>query len=495
MKEKRVLSFRVRLADTRSTTWRWDTDRWVNGQSWIRPAHVAVPDAELVPGDGTGVCALVREDKGGEVDFTSLLLRPDEVQVSAGVFGTAPLYLVAVGEDLYGSWDLVDLRPHLRPDRLNPRAVARTLSRQHRYSADTLFEGVYRLTERATAVFTTAGLTILYPEPAQHVLEPRKLRADVDPVDAFDALLTGAVAEWRSTVNCVGVELSGGADSGNVSLSTAAAGFGSVHTFGLLMDGRIGRLQQDRRRMLADHLGLRDTAVPAMQYPPFVPGGVRERGVPHDPAGAFYQEAFDVVREHVAAHGCEVIFTGGGGDEVNACHSRTNAELPAADPVPWLGDKTIEALAQVDENLAPIPVLPVPTLVAFGLHNPAYLRLGIWPIAPLVHPRVVRFMEQLPHEHKRGKAMFRNRLRRAGLAESVASPSEPENFLAVMERGLRSYGLPLLDDVLRESLLVDLGYVDPVALARARDHAEKAPVVPDLLCDTLALEVGLRSLA
>ena len=490
-----MLSFRVRLADTRSTAWRWDTDRWVSGQSWIRPAHVAALEAELVPGDGSGVHALVREDKGGEVDFTSLFLRPGEVQVSAGVFGTAPLYLVAAGEDLYGSWDLVDLRLHLRPDRLNPRAMARTLTRRHRYSADTLFDGVYRLTERATAVFTTAGLTILYPEPAQHVLEPRRLRPGVDPVDAFDVLLTEVAAGWRSTASCVGVEVSGGADSGNVTLSTAAAGFGSVHTFGLLMAGRIGRLQQDRRRMLVDHLGLRDTAVPAMQHPPFVPGGVRERGLPHDPAGAFYQEAFDVLRGHVAAHGCEVVFTGGGGDEVNACHSRTGAALPAAEPIPWLGDKAIEALAQVDENLAPIPVLPVPTLMAFGLHNPAYLRLGIWPVAPLVHPRIVRFMEQLPHEHKEGKAMFRDRLRRAGLPESVAAPNEPENFLAVMESGLRSYGLPLLDDMLRESLLVDLGYVDPVALARAREHAERAPVVPDLLCDTLALEVGLRSLA
>ncbi|MGW2716154.1 asparagine synthase [Streptomyces sp. NPDC001492] len=373
--------------------------------------------------------------------------------------------------------------------------MARTLTRRHRYSADTLFDGVYRLTERATAVFTTAGLTILYPEPAQHVLEPRRLRPGVDPVDAFDVLLTEVAAGWRSTASCVGVEVSGGADSGNVTLSTAAAGFGSVHTFGLLMAGRIGRLQQDRRRMLVDHLGLRDTAIPAMQHPPFVPGGVRGRGLPHDPAGAFYQEAFDVLCGHAAAHGCEVIFTGGGGDEVNACHSRTDAELPAAEPIPWLGDKAVEALVQVDENLAPIPVLPVPTLMAFGLHNPAYLRLGIWPVAPLVHPRMVRFMEQLPHEHKEGKAMFRDRLRRAGLPESVAAPNEPENFLAVMESGLRSYGLPLLDDMLRESLLVDLGYVDPVALARAREHAERAPVVPDLLCDTLALEVGLRSLA
>lgn len=490
-----MLSFRVRLADTRGAGWRWDTDRWVKRESWIRPAHATVLVADLIPGDGSSVCALVREDRDGEADYTSLLVRPDEIQVSAGMLGTVPLYLTAVGDEIFGSWDIVDLRPHLRPDQLNPRAVARTLSRQHRYSTDTLFDGVYRLTERATAVFTPAGLSILYPEPAQHVLEPRSLRSGVDPVTVFDALLTEAVAEWRSTAGRVGVEVSGGADSANVALSAVAAGFGSVHTIGLLMGGRIGQLQRDRRRSLVDHLGLRDTAVPAMQHPPFVPGGVRERRRPHDPAGAFYQEAFDVVRGHVAAHGCELIFTGGGGDEVNAHHSRTEAGLPPMEPVPWLGDKATAALAQVNENLAPIPVLPVPTLMAFGLHNPAYVRLGIWPVAPLVHPRMIRFMEQLPYEYKRDKRMFRDRLRRTGLPESVAAPTEPENFLAVMESGLRTYGLPLLDEMLTDSLLIDLGYVDADALNRARDHAERTPAVPDLLCDTLALEVGLRSLA
>ncbi|BBC34018.1 hypothetical protein SGFS_053120 [Streptomyces graminofaciens] len=91
--------------------------------------------------------------------------------------------------------------------------------------------------------------------------------------------------------------------------------------------------------------------------------------------------------------------------------------------------------------------------------------------------------------------MFRDHLRHARLPESVASSAEPENFLAVMESALRTYGLPLLDDMLRESLLADLGYVDFDALAQARDHAERAPVVPDLLCDTLALEGGPQSLA
>lgn len=437
-----------------------------------------------------------RENKEREADFTTLVMCPGEIQLSAGMFGTAPLYLVAVKDELYGSWDLPELRPYLRVDQLSPRVVARTLTRQHRYTADTLFEGVHRLTERATATFTaTEGLRMTYPEPAEHVLEPRALRPGVDPLEAFDSLLLDVVnGAAASATGRVGIEVSGGADSANVALSLAAADYGQVHSFGLLMNGEIGAQQRDRRRALTDHLGFRDTAIPALQHPPFVPGGVRALGVPHDPAGAFYQEAFDVVREQVIMRGREVIFTGSGGDEINSHHSRTSPELPTPDPVPWLGAKSAKALAEVNQHVAPIPVLPVPTLMGFGLHNPGYLRVGVWPVAPLVHPRIVRFMEQLPHEYKQGKTMFRDRLRRAGLPESVAAPAEPENFLGIMEAGLRTYGLPILNGMLRDSLLVDLGYVDRDALARARDHAERAPVVPDLLCDTLALEIGLRSL-
>ncbi|WP_241740848.1 asparagine synthase-related protein [Streptomyces sp. L2] len=375
-----------------------------------------------------------------------------------------------------------------------PRVVARTLTRQHRYTSETLFQGVYRLTERAAATFTPSGLSIHYPDPAEHVLEPRTLRPGVDPLAALDELLTDVSRQAPTATGCVGVELSGGADSGNVALALKAGRFPEVYSFGLLVGGSIGRKQRERRRALVEHCGFRDTATPAMRHPPFCAGGVRDLCKPHDPAGAFYQEAFDVVREQAAARRCEVMFTGSGGDEVNAHHSRTQAELPTPEPVPWLGGNAIRALTDVNEHLAPIPVLPLPTLMAFGMHNPGFLRAGIWPVSPLAHPRIVRFMEQLPHEHKRGKALFRERIRRAGLPEWVANPAEPENLLAVLEKGLRSYGLSVLDDMMKESILVDLGYVDGRALAQARRNADSVLVVPDLLCDVVALEIGLRSL-
>ncbi|WP_208647989.1 asparagine synthase-related protein [Streptomyces tirandamycinicus] len=489
-----MLSMRLRLADLQEPKWRSEGGRWGNGESWIEPANVSTLVMEVNDDRAPRVRVRVKECRGDEADFVELTMEPGQARLAAGVFGTAPLYLAEKAGELHASWDLTLLRLHLRADRLVPRVVARTLTRQHRYTSETLFEGVYRLTERAAATLTSHGLNIHYPEPAEHVLEPRMLRLGVDPLAALDDLLTDVIRQAPTATGCVGVELSGGADSGNVALAVKAARFPDVYSFGLLVGGSTGRQQRERRRVLVEHCGFRDTATPAMQHPPFCPGGVRSLCKPHDPAGAFYQEAFDVVREQAAARRCEVMFTGSGGDEINAHHSRTQVELPTPEPVPWLGKKAVRALSEANEYLAPIPVLPVPTLMAFGMHNPGFLRAGIWPVSPLAHPRIVRFMEQLPHEYKRGKALFRERIRRAGLPEWVAAPAEPENFLAVLEKGLRSCGLPVLDSMLKESILVDLGYVDGKVLAQARRNADSAPVVPDLLCDVLALEVGLRSL-
>lgn len=300
----------------------------------------------------------VKECQGDEADFVELTMEPGQARLAAGVFGTAPLYLAEKAGELHASWDLTLLRLHLRADRLVPRVVARTLTRQHRYTSETLFEGVYRFTERAAATFTPSGLSIHYPDPAEHVLEPRTLRPGVDPLMALDELLTDVIRQAPTATGCVGVGLSGGADSGNVALAIKAARFPDVYSFGLLVGGSTGRQQRERRRVLVEHCGFRDTVTPAMQHPPFCAGGVRDLCKPHDPAGAFYQEAFDVVREQAAARRCEVMFTGSGGDEINAHHSRTQAELPTPEPVPWLGVKAARALAEVNEHLAPSRYCP-----------------------------------------------------------------------------------------------------------------------------------------
>ncbi|GAX57813.1 hypothetical protein [Streptomyces olivochromogenes] len=78
-----------------------------------------------------------------------------------------------------------------------PRVVARTLTRQHRYTSETLFEGVYRLTERASATFASSGLSIHYLEPAEHATgRPWSTPRTCD--DAFDrpTAVGGSVNSW-----------------------------------------------------------------------------------------------------------------------------------------------------------------------------------------------------------------------------------------------------------------------------------------------------------
>ena len=517
-----MLSLRLHLWDLCSPHWIWSGDRWTNGNSWLRPVPTPALDAQLIYDHNSRVGLVVWErtsvrcatrpvdhepamvaDVGAVVarahastgEYLTVLLEPGGVRLAAGPFGTAPLYLVRRGDVLHGSWHLPDLRTFIHPDELLDRAVARRLTRQARYSADTIFPSVQRLTERATATFTHSDLVLTYPPAAEHVLQPRQLRPGVNVVGAFDELLTQIIAGTPAARGPVGIELSGGADSANVALTLAARHNGAVTSFGLVLDGPIGDAQQRRRQDMISRFGLRDTTVRASDHPPFAPSGVRGLMVPHDPTSAYYREAFDALRDAIAIAGTPVICTGLGGDEVCARHPEEYTAGPA--PVelpPWLGPTTCAALANVDVNLAPVAAITLPTLMALGTHNPTYLAAGIWPVSPLAHPALVRFGEQLPLEWRIGKRLLRERLRRAGLAAETADPPQPETFTELMQLGLRRYGLPLLKDMTRESLLVDLGHLDPGALVCAYETAVSAARIPSMLCDAISLEVGLRSL-
>lgn len=517
-----MLSLRLHLWDLCSPHWKWTGERWTNGNSWLRPVPTPTLEARLVSDRDGRVAVTVRERVGvqpaaGPTDhqpvdvadvrtaiarthastgeYLTVLLEPGGVRLAAGPFGTAPLYLAERHGVLLGSWHLPDVRAIVRADELLDRAIARRLTRQARYSADTVLRDVHRLTERATATFTRTGLTMTYPQAAEHVLQPRELRPGADVVAAFDEALTQVIAGTPAARGPVGVELSGGADSANVALMLAARHNGTVTSCGLVLDGVVGQAQQQRRETMVSRFGLRDTTIRASDHPPFAPSGVRGLMVPHDPTSAYYREAFDALRNGVAAAGVPVICTGLGGDELCARHpdEYTAGPVPVEIP-PWLGPTARAALADVDVNLAPVAPITLPTLMAFGTHNPTYLAAGIWPVSPLAHPALVRFGEQLPLEWRAGKRFMRERLRRANLPPDVADPSQPETFSDLMQLGLRRYGLSILKDMTSESLLVDLGFLDQRALTRAYEDAQSAALVPSMLCDAISLEVGLRSL-
>jgi hypothetical protein len=58
---------------------------------------------------------------------------------------------------------------------------------------------------------------------------------------------------------------------------------------------------------------------------------------------------------------------------------------------------------------------------------PRYLRAGMWTLAPLAHPDLVRFSEWLPAQWRRGKRLLRYYLARLGLPDLVVNPVLVEN--------------------------------------------------------------------
>ncbi|WP_219420492.1 asparagine synthase-related protein [Pseudonocardia nigra] len=201
--------------------------------------------------------------------------------------GTAPLHLTISGENLIASWDPAELAFATRPEHLSPAVAARLLTRRHRYSTDTLFTTITRLTAGATALFHNGGLTVAYPPPAQHVVKCRKLRPGADPVRILERTLHELIVPIVSDHSGkVAVELSGGVDSANVAATTARCSAGPVMSGGLLVGGKAGREQRARREVIAEHFRLRDVAVHAWEHLPLSPDGPRTASEPHYPDGA-----------------------------------------------------------------------------------------------------------------------------------------------------------------------------------------------------------------
>ncbi|MFI5623971.1 asparagine synthase-related protein [Nocardioides sp. NPDC051685] len=505
-----MLKFEIHADDIGHRDWHREGAGWVCGKSWIRPLVSPVLESALdISTSGTCLVTVRERDAEGPRmaltvanmrkwpgDHVTLELAQDRVVVHAGVMGTAPLHIAARNGVFVGSWNLADLRPWFDSSSLNGPSVVRALLRNPVYASTTMFDGVHRVTERATATITSAGIQVAYPDPAEHVLAARDLADDVDAVGAFEKVLTYVVQRLPDPGGAVAVELSGGADSANV-LLTAAERHQELRTVGIEVSGRAGQEQRHRRRALAAHVGAADMAVHAGDHLPFDPA-IRKQ--PHSPATAYYREAFDAMRDLVHAVSAGVVYLGLGGDEVNALHpgeriaaspAGTYGHLP---PPSWLGPRAWGTLGDLEADAAPVSVVPLPTLDAFALHNPTYLDAGIWPIAPLAHPLVGRFAEQLPAAHRRGKRMFRERLARAGMTRRVTHPGEPESFVDLMERGMRTNGLLALKQIRSESLLAEEGWINHAGLVDAIDRYESTGQADPRLADLVTVELGLRSL-
>ncbi|MFI5808710.1 hypothetical protein [Streptomyces sp. NPDC051561] len=512
--------------------WQWCEQGggcWGRGGDRIRPLASEALEARAVT-DGTATLLVVRERAVGRASLlraagpvrvdAAVYARavsecekwplqsvwieagPDGLRLETGLGGVCPLYLAYDTGRLVGSWQLMDLKARQAPDKLDEKEVMRLLTGHPRYGHDTLFTSIKRLSERSGAYADAEGLRLVYPAAAEHA-QPSELSEGTDSdalVGAFETLVDYIYARRPLTPAQTAAQLSGGKDSTNLAISLALAHPGLITPCALLIGGDAGPQQIARRRMVIDHTGFApDVTVPAAEYPPLAPGGLR-RAHPEaiSPLDEPHLEAADALAQALMARGITTVVAGFGGDEVARVRRPDGAPVRAPEAPTWCGERVRDLLGEVNTGISPATVAPETALVALEVATPLLARRGLWALAPFTDPDLVRFGQRLPLEWKREKKLLTTRFAVRGLPDAVVHPVMRENFGHLMNRAVHEYSTGLLRSWGKDLYLVEQGYLDPAVLGETIERAalgpdEAAPYRTGLFLIT-AVELALRAL-
>lgn len=386
------------------------------------------------------------------------------MKLRAGVFGSVPVYCRASADRVTISWDFADFAAQSLA--IDAEIASHRLVLQTVYSARQLCVGVNLLTERASLTVEPGRLNYRYPAPLEETTRA-PLPEGRDALTEFDGQLQRAATARPVTADRLSLELSGGMDSATVACAMATMGR-QMSSKGILLDGEIRPAQIQRRRRIAELLGLSDETVEMSAFPPAL-------DLDHGPGHGqglyweYYLEACSALWDSAQAQGCTAIFSGIGGDEL---FPRYVDEVPAgaaAEPAVstesrrcaerLLTARALSAARSLRGFDAPASPVPATALLAHACRGANLLRRGLWPVNPLSDPSLLAFCHRLPREHRHDREVMRQYLNaRLGAAVFPAGYVK-ETFVDVLP-GLISRHAKTLAAQLRECTLADLGLVD-----------------------------------
>ena len=250
------------------------------------------------------------------------------VRVTAGPAHTTPLYLACRDDILHGSWNMGRMRSYATG--LSPKEATRMLAYHPRYSYETAFTGIWRLTERATATFG-GDLFIRYPDPVLHA-GPRELADGADVLTAFAEAIDAALSLRPIDPATTTFHLTGGLDSGSIATRAALHWPGQLNTATLVITGA-GREHQVRRRgeiLSRVPFGPHDVQVDTASLLMFGPDCDRTHGELVSPYDEPLYEHMTALNTRMAAAGARTVVSGLGGDEMVAVGSAESAQAALA---------------------------------------------------------------------------------------------------------------------------------------------------------------------
>lgn len=516
----------LRIAPDAPQDWAWDGTRYAAPGGGVIEPYAHPMTEHVAVSDGTRTAIILRERVRCRPDLRPALVKaaPREldrvialarqwpadyllveterhrpVRVTAGATRTTPLYLAHSSGVLHGSWDMGRLRPFAAD--LNPKETTRMLVYHPRYSFETAFTGIWRLTERAVATFSN-DLYIRYPDPVPHAA-PRELADGADVLTAFADAIDTALALRPLDPAATTFHLTGGLDSGSIATQATQRWPGTLNTATLVITGP-GREHQIRRRSEIRSrvpFGPKDVQVDTRERLMFSTNCDRALGGLVSPYDEPLYELMTTLNARIATLGAHTVVSGLGGDEMVAVGS-AESDQAALDKtenfdLPWLGPVARAALPYGDDQIAPPAMAGGITLLAAECVAPPLLRAGLWPVHPFAEPPLVTLGDQLPFHWRELKQLQRRHLGTFGLSEDACNPRVRESFAELVEQSLLANGLPLLQRILDQgSPLIEAGLIDPDGLKAALAEFEDGSYSEDpwsKLVEVITLDQAARA--
>jgi asparagine synthase (glutamine-hydrolysing) len=474
---------------------------------WFATVRERCRDVEWDKGDAG---ALVDADRFNQLYKEALLWPLDYLMIEvaqagcrlklrAGLLGSAPVYCRVTDDAVEISYDLADF--FSRPTTIDLEMASRRLALNADYSARQLCSGVLMLTERATLYAEPGKSRYVYPSPAETISPSEEALID-HGVERFEQLLHRAIS-IRPTPKRMAVELSGGMDSATVACALAQS-HENIISLGVLLDDGYSQLQAERRRMLIEKLGLRDTAVNIDSFPPTLdlqPSASR----PDYPLAEFYLEAFENLWDSARTQGSEFLFTGLGGDQLFPAYRNEErsaggkSDIVVADAKRraelLLTPRALNSSRSISGFDAPVGPLSASVLASSMCQAPHLLRRGLWPINPLSDPHLASFCRRLPLQSRKDRETMWRYLR-AKLGEIFPRSYCKETFAHVLPE-LIAHHAKTITTQLRECALADLGLVNRDAVLQLLDElvVTRARALTAPLISFLWLERFVRQVA
>lgn len=361
------------------------------------------------------------------------------------------------------SWDFVDFLSTSRA--IDAEIIAHHLSMRTFYSARQPCVGINLLTAGATLYVDRSDTSFEYgsSDPFAEELSGREQN---NGLLEFADTLQEVVLSRPTGICASAVELSGGMDSASVAIAVGKC-VKTLRCGGILLGDGSSPRQSDRRARILSALNCRDHPLEMHTHVPAIDLDLApERRLPL--ASEYYLEAFEALWDRFRADGCEIVWSGIGGDELCACS--TTEESPARSP----SSRHLEIAVELAEGLltkraldaahssflfcAPLSATVSTFLLASLCHARPLAKRGLWPVRPLGDRRLIDTAAKLPLALREGKEIFRSYLR-SRLGRDVFPPDYvKETFALVLPKAIAAHA-DTISSQLSSCALADFGLV------------------------------------